>query len=419
MKALLTIALSALFLFPLRAENSLQQDISKLRSLTNSEENSHPRHWLKLGNLLMEQSRHQHDGKLYREARNAFLNAGAEDRENPEPLLGLACVANSEHDFEKGAEWARKALKLDPELPRAYALLGDGAVELGEYEDAFDYYQKALDLKPNLSTYSRAALLLWLTGNSQKAQWFMRKAIAAGGSQAEHTAWCRAELALMQFHAGALMPANKLIAHALEAAPDHVRILTIAGRLAHASGDLKSAQTYYQRATELNAQHDSLVGLHEIALAKNEEALAKELAQRIVDHHNTSHAHSDGSNHAHASSGDSQLAHFLADSQADLETAVKEAELAYKTFRNVYAADTLAWCYYRAGRHEDARRTIRKALKWKTPDASLLFHAGMIYAALEETETAKRYLYRALNLNPNFHPRDAKTAAAKLKVLQG
>lgn len=417
MKTLLTTTLSAVLMISLQAETTLDQDIAKLRTLT-SKEDCHPRHWIKLGNLLMEQSREHQSHKLYREAGNAFLNAAAADHKSSEALLGLAWVANSQHEFEKGAQWARKALELDPELPHAYALLGDGAVELGEYEDAFDYYQKALDLKPNLSTYSRAAHLLWLTGNSQKAQWFMRKAIAAGGTLPEHTAWCRAELALMQFHAGALMPARKLIAQALKAAPDHVRVLTIAGRLAHAAGDLEAARSHYQRATESNPQHEALVGLHDLALAQNDEAKTEKLATRIRTLHEKSHAHSDGSKHAHAAGGDEQLARFLADTQFDLERAVTEAEQAYKVFRNAYAADTLAWCYYQAGRHQDARRTMRKALKWKTPDASLLFHAGMIHAALGEKETAKRYLYRALNLNPNFHPRDAKVAAAKLKALQ-
>jgi tetratricopeptide (TPR) repeat protein len=85
----------------------------------------------------------------------------------------------------------------------------------------------------------------------------------------------------------------------------------------------------------------------------------------------------------------------------------------------VYAFDTLAWSYHKAGRHEEARSAIRKALARHTPDAEILFHAGMIYTRLGDRVTAQGFLHEALSLNPHFHPAHAATAAATLAQLGG
>src|SRR4029450_206854 len=80
-------------------------------------------------------------------------------------------------------------------------------------------------------------------------------------------------------------------------------------------------------------------------------------------------------------------------------------------------ADALAWSYYKSGRYADARRAITKALAQRTPDASIFFHAGMIYAKLGDRPTAQRHLGHALSLTPVFAPIDAPIAAATLAEL--
>jgi hypothetical protein len=60
---------------------------------------------------------------------------------------------------------------------------------------------------------------------------------------------------------------------------------------------------------------------------------------------------------------------------------------------------------------------IHRALKPGTPDASIHFHAGMIYARLGNRPLAQRHLYQALNLNPRFHPTQPQLAADTLRDL--
>jgi tetratricopeptide (TPR) repeat protein len=63
-------------------------------------------------------------------------------------------------------------------------------------------------------------------------------------------------------------------------------------------------------------------------------------------------------------------AKFYADHDRNLDEALAMAQEEYKTRKNVYVADTLAWCYYKAGQIEKAKEYIRIALSRMTPEAS-------------------------------------------------
>jgi tetratricopeptide (TPR) repeat protein len=248
--------------------------------------------WVALGDAFMQKVRETADPSYYRRTEAAYEKALAANPRHVEALIGLAWVHGGLHEFEQSTEWAQKALAIDPSSPSAHGLLGDAALELGDYDAAFEHYQKMLDLRPALASYSRGAQLLWLMGDTRKALWMMDKAVKAGGPYAENTSWARAQLGLMLWRQGALLAAE-------------------------------------------------------------------------------------------------------------------------------HALDTLAWCYYKAERYEDARKAIRKALARRTPDAEILFHAGMIHARLGDRAAAQRYLYQALSLNPHFHPAHAATASATLAQVGG
>jgi tetratricopeptide (TPR) repeat protein len=379
--------------------------------------------WIQLGDALMQQSREHPDASLSQRAELAYQTALDLDPRQPSALLGMAWVSNSRHDFNAGRRYAREALAIDPRLPDAFALLGDAAVESGDYDEAFDHYQSSMDIRPDLSSYSRAAHLLWLTGDARRAKTLMLKAIAAGGAHAENTAWCRAELALMMFHQGALLPAEKQIESALALTPNNPHILAAMGRIKTARKNYSAAIECYERAIQKHPQHTSLAALVDLYQLTARKEKAASMSRRILGHHHhhddhddhdDGHHHHEDAYHAH---GNAELARFMADHDLHLDRALREAEQAYETFKNVYVADTLAWCYHKSGRSKEAARLIRRALKWGTPDASLLFHAGMIHARLGDRPAARKYLYQALSLNPHFHPVHADLATATLKEL--
>ncbi len=169
-----------------------------------------------LGDALMQRARETGNLSDYQEAKSAFQAALAINPKNSAAMAGMAWVHGSLHEFDASIQWALRAIALDPQNPDAYGLLGDAAVERGDYDAAFELYQKMLDIRPDLASYSRGAHLLFVTGDILAATALMEKAIAAGSPFVENIAWCRAELARMHMSTGALVKAEKLIVHGLE-----------------------------------------------------------------------------------------------------------------------------------------------------------------------------------------------------------
>ena len=108
---------------------------------------------------------------------------------------------------------------------------------------------------------------------------------------------------------------------------------------------------------------------------------------------------------------------FRANHDRDLPEALTDAQEEYKTRKNVYAADALAWCLYKTGDYPKAAALSRSALAQKTPEADFLYHAGMIALKQNDKTAARTYLSQALQLNPNFSPVDAPLATAALRQM--
>ena len=125
--------------------------------------------WANLGDALAQKLRDSANLKYYDYAEMAYRQALQLDPRSVDAMNGMAWVVGGRHVFDQSIEWANRALKIDPRNAPARGIIGDAALELGDYDRAFDEYQKMMDLRPDLSSWSRGAWLLWLTGNPSKA----------------------------------------------------------------------------------------------------------------------------------------------------------------------------------------------------------------------------------------------------------
>jgi Tfp pilus assembly protein PilF len=60
---------------------------------------------------------------------------------------------------------------------------------------------------------------------------------------------------------------------------------------------------------------------------------------------------------------------------------------------------------------------MQKAMRFKTPEPSFYYHAGLIAGAMGKKDEARELLKKALELNPNFDARQASVAGRTLKEL--
>lgn len=100
-----------------------------------------------------------------------------------------------------------------------------------------------------------------------------------------------------------------------------------------------------------------------------------------------------------------------------LDEALAVARRERETRTDIYTSDVLAWCLYKKGQYAEAKAAIDDALRLGTRDASINYHAGMIYRALGERRAAAKHLQLALKLNPSFDVLQADVARQALRSL--
>jgi len=374
---------------------SVEAKIKKLKTLT-QKKTATSTQWIRLGNAQMQKARNtqSHD---FTNAAISFEKALTLNPDSPDAMLGMAWVKNSEHQFEEGQKWAEKTLEIEPGNQDAHALIGDYAVERGDYDEAYDHYQAALDSKPNLSSYARASHLLWLTGDTTQAQTLMQKAIASGGPYPENEAWCRTELAMMQLQLGATLGAEQQIKKAYALAPQNPRVLAGMARIKSSQGEIDEAIELYTRSEKVMPTHEVLAALADLYRAKGDQAALKKQIKRVISFHGH-HTHGHGHYHHHDESQPSlDLAMFMTEFTHHHKDALAEAKKAYRTYKSIKSEHTLAWCYFQTAQYVKARRHIERALKWNTKDSLLMYHAGMIYQKLEKPARASKLISQALD----------------------
>jgi hypothetical protein len=94
--------------------------------------------------------------------------------------------------------------------------------------------------------------------------------------------------------------------------------------------------------------------------------------------------------------------------------SLAQGELAVR--KDVYGYDAAAWALLAAGRASDADAMMAKALAFGTRDAKLLYHGGMIAAAVGDRGRAIDDLRASLALDPSF---DAFQADRARRTLAG
>ena len=364
--------------------------------------------WVTVGDFLAQMQRDSADPQYYDSAELAYQHALELNPQSTAAMTGMAWVTGGRHTFDQSIKWAEQALALNAGNAAALGIIGDAEVELGDYDKAFEHYQSMMDARPDLSSWSRGAHLLWLTGNKSKAMWLMERALKAGAPFAENTAWCRAELAMMQFHDGALVPAAQVLDPALAASSRNTHVLLAAGQIAAARQDFAAARRHYGTVLEAGPNHAALTALGDLSAQEGDAAGAEKYYAQVEALHA---AHVAGAVHDHM-----QMAKFYADHDRKLVEALRLAEQ-HKLTRNVLEADTLAWVYFKNGDQPRAIEAIKRALSRSTQDAEMHFHAGMIAATAGDRVSAQQHLQQALSYNPQFSVLLAPVAVQTLDQL--
>jgi tetratricopeptide (TPR) repeat protein len=292
-------------------------------------------------------------------------------------------VLHNLHRFKEAEELAALLVSRRG-APADFGLLGDALMEQGKLDGAVAAYQRMADLKPDLHAFVRAAHVRWLKGDLPGA---LELAEAAAHSisprDTDTAAWVLTRLASYRFQSGPLDTAREACDQALAFRLDYPPAMLLRGRMLLAKGKTAGALPLLRRAAELVPLPEYEWTLAEALEANGEEAEAQRVEQDL--------------RRTGAAADPRTLALFLATRGEDSPLAVRLAQEELKNRHDVFTYDALAWAQASAGRLDEARANLARALGEGTQDARLFFHAAVLTSRANDPD-AINWLTRALAL---------------------
>ncbi|MEJ7617002.1 MAG: tetratricopeptide repeat protein [Pyrinomonadaceae bacterium] len=397
-----TIDSCAVALAPHAGEGRLDQEIARLQQ--KAQTTTDPTHELeKLGWVFVSKARLSNDSGYYKLAEQCALCLEVKHPESPEALLLRGHVLHSLHRF-KEAETLARTLVARRETSFDYGLLGDALMEQGRLTEAAGAYQKMVDLRPDLQSYSRAAHLRWLKGDLSGALELIRMAARASSPRdADAAAWVYTRLALYEFQAGEREKAFGATDAALALKSDYAPALLARGRILMVEGKSDAAIEALERAAKLNPLPE-----YQWAFAEALEVAGRADEARLVEAQLMQRG---------AAADPRTFALYLATRGERAETALKLAEQELKEREDVFTLDALAWSLAASGKAKEASSYMKRALAEETEDARLFYHAGMIAAKIGQVKEARHWFNKAASIRQMLLPSEREQLARQRAAL--
>lgn len=310
----------------------------------------------------------------------------------------LASTLLSQHRFREALDALTNPQQLVPDDPSVVSLTASIEMELGNYEAANQLLQSLPNASEDASSHSAViARYQELTGNLALARQLLDRAMQQMDfytNQAETRAWFHVRAGDLAFTAGDLALSEQRYREALDLFPLDLPAFTGLARL-------YAAQHRWQEALDAANQGIERVPLVETlgykadaqkALGDLKGAAETEELIEVVGHLSKIKGIYDRA-----------LAVYYVEHGIHLPEALKIAQREVAVRDDIFAEDTLAWAAAANGHWQEAQRAAHQATRYRTEDALLLFHAGMIALHGGNREEAIKRLTQAIRLNPQFH----------------
>ncbi len=322
-----------------------------------------------------------------RETGDFSLNAKAEEAltrsfeiepDNYDALKLRARLLLTFHRFAEARDVARRAQAMRPKDHDVYGALTDALVELGDYEAATVAAQTMMNLRPDAASYARVSYLRELHGDLEGAIEAMRTAVRATSLQdAEHAAWARVQLGKLLLNIDDVAGAEREFDNALKLVPDYYMALDGKAQTGIAMKDFDQAVEIYKQEQIRNpSSADAALSLADLYTKMGRTTEAAGLYEQFESLER---------DNAVAENDWHHLVYFWTDQNRNLDDALTLAQRARAERSDVHTCDALAWALFRKGRLEEANAMMKEALRLGSRDPRILYHAGLINRALNQT----------------------------------
>ncbi|HEX6359061.1 tetratricopeptide repeat protein [Actinophytocola sp.] len=369
-----------------------------------------PRTWAELGAAYVEKARITANPAYYPKAEGALRKSLAQQPDGNGPALtGMGALANARHDFAAARSFGEQAREVLPDTAEVYGVLTDAYTQLGDTEAATAALQRMLELKPGVSSFTRAAYEFELHGNVDDARHALDRALADAIDPAD-IAFCRYRLGELAFDNGDIDAAGRHYEAGLLVVPEDPPLLQGRAKVAAARGHTEEALAGYRDLVSRlpNTQYPQEYALL-LTFAGEPENAERQYA--LIEQQEQLQAASGAT--------DDLAASLVAADRGDAGQALERAQAEWSRRQPVFVADALAWALHLSGRDVEALTYADHAAGTGWRNATFFYHRGMILAGLGRDAEAVTALTEALRINPHFSPVEARTARATLANLRG
>jgi tetratricopeptide (TPR) repeat protein len=365
----------AIALAPHKGNEEIDREIKRLQDEARSD-SERADTMKRLGWAFITKARLSYDPGYYKLSEQCALCIRSKNDDDPDALLLQGHILQSLHKFKDGEPIARKLVMIRNEASD-YGLLGDVLMEQGRLTEAVGAYQKMIDLRPDLQSYTRIAHMRWLKGDLEGAIEVMRMAVTSGSPRdPEPTAWAYTRLGIYELQAGDTEIATKSAEIAFQFSENYAAAFLLRGRILLGQGKAEEAIESLQRAAALTRLPEYEWTLADALRKAGEPEAAERVESSLV---------CDG-----AINDPRTFALYLATRRQQVRQALKLAQDELDTRADVFTMDTLAWALNANGRLPEAREYSKKALNEGTQDARLFYHAGCIALSAGDYVEAER-----------------------------
>ena len=362
-----------------------------------------------LGDAYLQKARETGDPSYYTRAGRSFDAALRRDSRNVDAVLGAGTLAGLRHDFREQLRLGLEARALVPSLTSPYPVMADAQIELGRYGAAERTLQRMLDLKPNLTSYSRVSYYRELRGDLEGAVQSMRLAVSAGAAVSENVAYIQTLLGDLELQRGRPAAARDAYRAALARLPRYAPAEVGLARVKNAAGDLDAAARRLRSVAGRLPLTSHLILLTDTDLARGAEAAAARdldvvrAQQQLL--------------RAAGARPDAELILFEAN-HGDPAAAVRLGRRLWAEAPSVRSADALGWALTRAGRPAEGLAWAQRALRLGSRDPLFHYHAGLAAKRAGRPGLAARELGTALGAGAALSPLQAREARTALEILR-
>lgn len=352
-----------------------------------------------LGSAYVAEAARTGDPSLYPLAEESIdRSLNVQPQRNLDGSIAMSSLAAARHDFVLALEWADKALVINPKNTTALGAKGDAQLELGRYDVAFATFQKMINLRPDLPSYSRISYARELQGDAEGAVEAMEAAESSAGSVPD-AAFAAFQLGQLEWNRGNAELAIGHFQRADQLDPEAVRSKAALARAAFFNGDTKGAIEQYLAVIQRQPLPQYIAELADIYTVTDQPKEASrqldllDAQRRLFE--------------AAGVSVDADIAVINADNGMDLDASLDSMKKEWKVRKSVFVADALSWLLHENGRDQEALKYSDEANRLGTRNALFFYHRSEIHRALGEDEFAKLEMAQAVAINPNFSIRFA------------